>query len=79
MGTLFQWLLKEINGHKILYMVDHATRFSVLKLKHKEEIVKAIFRVGLFYLVLQIKYSQIMEENSITNFYEKYLISRIYF
>ena len=39
--------LKEINGHKILHMVDHAKRFSsaaVIKSKHKEETVKAIFQ-----------------------------------
>ena len=37
---------KEINDHKDLHMVDHATRLSpaaVVKSKHKEEIVKAIF------------------------------------
>ena len=39
--------LKAINGHKILHMVDHATRFNsaaVIKSKHKEEIVEAIFQ-----------------------------------
>ena len=39
--------LRETKGHKILHMVDHATRFSsaaVVKSKHKEEIVKAILQ-----------------------------------
>ena len=39
--------LKEINGPKILHMVDHATRFSsaaVIKSKHKEETIKTIFQ-----------------------------------
>ena len=39
--------LKEINGHKILYMVDHTTWFisaAVVKSKHKEEIVQATFQ-----------------------------------
>ena len=39
--------LKETNDHKILHMVDHVTWFSsapVVKSKHKEEIVKAIFQ-----------------------------------
>ena len=39
--------LKEINDHKILHMVDHGTRFSsaaIVKSKHKEEMVKAIFQ-----------------------------------
>ena len=39
--------LKEINDHKILYMVDHTTWFisaAVVKSKHKEEIVQATFQ-----------------------------------
>ena len=45
--------LKEINGYRILHMIDHATRYSVatiVKSKEKEEIVKAIFQnwVALF-------------------------------
>ena len=37
---------KEINGHKVLHTVDHATRLSpaaVVISKHEEEIVKATF------------------------------------
>ena len=45
--------LKEINGHKILHIIDHPTCYSVVtivKSKQKEEIVKAIFQhwVALF-------------------------------
>ena len=39
--------LKEINGHKSLYMVDHTTCFisaAVVKSKHKDEIVQATFQ-----------------------------------
>ena len=39
--------LNKKNAHKILYMLDHTTHFSsvaVLKTKHEEEIVKAIFQ-----------------------------------
>ena len=59
--------LKEINGHKILHMPDHFSSAAVIKSKHKEKKIKKTFSVELFYLVLQIKYSQILE-NSIMNF-----------
>ena len=39
--------LKEINGHKILHIIDHPTRYSaatIVKSKQKEEIVKARFQ-----------------------------------
>ena len=55
--------LKEINGHKILHMVDHATCFSsaaVIKSKHKEEIVKAIFQ---HWIVLFDPPNQILSDN----------------
>ena len=62
--------LKEINGHKILHITDHATRYSaatVVKSK-QEEIVKAIFQhwVALFGSPNEI--CQIMEESSIMNY-----------
>ena len=50
--------LKEINGHKILHIIDQATRYSVatiVKSKQKEEIVKVISRIGLLCLDLQMK------------------------
>ena len=50
--------LKEINGHKILHIIDHATRYSVatvVKSKQKEEIVKVISSIGLLCLDLQMK------------------------
>ena len=39
--------LKEINGFKILHLINHATHYSaatIVKSKQKEEIVKAIFK-----------------------------------
>ena len=42
--------LKEINGFKILHLIDHATCYSavtIVKLKQKEEIVKAIFKIWI--------------------------------
>ena len=50
--------LKEINGHEILHIIDHATRYSVatvVKSKQKEEIVKVISSIGLLCLDLQMK------------------------
>lgn len=44
--------LKKINGHKILHIIDYATQFSaaiIVKYKHKEEIVRALFNVRLHY------------------------------
>ena len=41
---------KEINGFKILHLIDHTTRYSaatIVKSKQKEEIVKAIFRIWI--------------------------------
>ena len=55
--------LKEINGDKILHMVHHATRFSsatVVKSKHKDEIVKAIFQ---HWIVLFGPPNQILSDN----------------
>ena len=55
--------LKEINGHKILHMVDHGTRFSsaaIVKSKHKVEIVKAIFQ---HWIVLFDPQNQIFSDN----------------
>ena len=55
--------LKEINGDKILHMVRHATRFSsatVVKSKHKDEIVKAIFQ---HWIVLFGPPNQILSDN----------------
>ena len=42
--------LKEMNGFKILHLIDHATRYSaatIVKSKQKEEIVKAIFKIWI--------------------------------
>ena len=42
--------LKEINGFKILHVIDHATCYSavtIVKSKQKEEIVKAIFKTWI--------------------------------
>ena len=44
--------LKEINGHKILGIIDLATCFCaaiIVKTKHKEEKVKAVFNIRLHY------------------------------
>ena len=63
--------LKGINGHKILHTVDHATRFSsaaVIKSKHKEEIVKAIFQNWIVSFGPPNKFFQITEVNSIKRF-----------
>ena len=63
--------LKGINGHKILHTVDHATRFSsaaVIKSKHKEEIVKAIFQHWIVSFGPPNKFFQITEVNSVKRF-----------
>ena len=42
--------LKEINGFKILHLIDHATCYSgatIKKSKQKEDIVKAIFEIWI--------------------------------
>ena len=46
--------LKEINGFKILHLIDHVTRYgaaTILKLKQNEEIIKAISFLNMDYLV----------------------------
>ena len=43
----------EINGFKILHLIDHATHYRaaiVVKLKQKEEIVQAIFKIWITFL-----------------------------
>ena len=51
--------LKEINGFKILHLIDHATCYSaviIVKLKQKEEIVKQFLKYGLPYLAIPMKF-----------------------
>ena len=44
--------IKEINGYKVLHMIDHATRYSaaaILRSKEAEEVVSAVFRFWIAY------------------------------